>query len=200
MATTSRRVNRHMQRTRQSLQQAFIEVAHEKGIGATTVRDITERADVNRGTFYLHFVDKYALLEVIIHEHFQQLLTSTLSPASSWDRRSLHLFIRAVLEDCERKYRHLLRSHDVAPWIERATCDELTRLLLMWLKQDQGGGAQERVPVETIARLMSWTIFGAVVQRSQEASTVSSDQMAHDILLVMIEGVARLAPCALRDH
>ncbi len=42
MAPPSRRVDRRMQRTRQVLQQAFIEVAHEKGIVATTVQDITE--------------------------------------------------------------------------------------------------------------------------------------------------------------
>src|SRR5258708_39477482 len=91
MATPERRGDRSMQRTSQMLQQAFIEVAHEKGIVATTIQDITERADVNRGTFYLHFADKYTLLEVIIHEHFQHLLTNTLSPAYQWDRRSLRL-------------------------------------------------------------------------------------------------------------
>lgn len=199
MANTSRRVDRHMQQTRQILQQAFIEIAHDKGIVATTVRDIAERADVNRGTFYLHFTDKYALLATIIREHFQYLLTNTLSPTPRWDRGSLHLFVQAVLEDIERKYRFLLRAHEVASLIERATCEELTRLLLMWLKQGQDAETQERVSAETIARLMSWTIFGAAVQRGQEAATVSSEQMAHDILLVMTEGIARLAPFALPE-
>ena len=196
MATPERRGDRRMQRTRQMLQQAFIEVAHEKGIVATTIQEITERADVNRGTFYLHFADKYALLEVIIYEHFQHLLTSTLAPEPRWDRRSLHLFIQAVLEDFERKYRQLLLLHDVAPLIERATCEELARLLLTWLKQD--GSAENRglVSLETMARLVSWTIFGAAVQWSQEASAVSSEQMAHDVLLVITEGVAHLAPFA----
>jgi len=199
MATPSRRVDRRMQRTRQVLQRAFIEVAHEKRMVATTVQDITERADVNRGTFYLHFADKYALLVAIIHEHFQHLLTSTLSPAPRWDRRSLHLFIQTVLEDFERKYRQLLLLHDVAPLIERATCEELARLLLTWLKQD--GSAENRglVSLETMARLVSWTIFGAAVQWSQEASAVSSEQMAHDVLMVITEGVAHLAPFSLPE-
>jgi AcrR family transcriptional regulator len=181
------------------LQQAFIEVAHEKGIAATTIQDITERADVNRGTFYLHFADKYTLLKVIIHEHFQHLLTSTLSPAYQWDRRSLQLFIQTVLEDFERKYRQLLLAHDVAPLIERATCEALARLLLTWLKQDRSAENRGPVSLETIARLVSWTIFGAAVQWSQEANTVSSEQMAHDVLLVITEGVARLAPGALPE-
>jgi AcrR family transcriptional regulator len=58
MAPPSQRVDRRMQRTRQVLEQAFMDVSHEKGLVATTIQDITERADVNRGTFYLHFADK----------------------------------------------------------------------------------------------------------------------------------------------
>jgi AcrR family transcriptional regulator len=199
MATPSRRVDRRMQRTRQMLQQAFIEVVHEKGMVATTVQDITKRADVNRGTFYLHFADKYALLVTVIHEHFQHLLTSTLPPPFRWDRRNLHLFIQTVLEDLKRKYRRLLLSHDVAPLIERAICEELAEILLMWLKQDRSAETRGLVSSETIARIMSWTIFGAAVQWSQGATAVSSEQMAHDILLVITEGVARLAPGALPE-
>jgi AcrR family transcriptional regulator len=118
MTPSSRRVSRRLQHTRQLLQQAFIEVAHEKGTVATTVQDITERADVNRGTFYLHFVDKYALLQAIIHEHIQHLLTSTLTPRPPWDKRSLRRFIQVVLDDFERKYRQLFRSQAVASLIE----------------------------------------------------------------------------------
>jgi hypothetical protein len=50
--------------------------------------------------------------------------------------------------------------------------------------------------METIARVVSWAIFGAVLQWSQEESTTSSEQMANDILLVIMEGVTRLAPQA----
>lgn len=42
MTTPSRRVGRRMQHTRQLLQHTFIEVAHEKGIAATTVKVITQ--------------------------------------------------------------------------------------------------------------------------------------------------------------
>ena len=199
MTTPSRRVGRRMQHTRQLLQHAFIEVAHEKGMAATTVRDIAQRADINRGTFYLHFEDKYALMQEIIHEHFQHLLTRTLSPAPRWDRYNLRQFIQAVLEDFERKYRHLFRSQEVAPLIERATCEALARLLLLWLKQDQSGGTRELVPLETIARIMSWTLFEAAVQWSQETTTVSSEQLARDIVLVMTEGITRLAPCVFSE-
>jgi AcrR family transcriptional regulator len=52
-----------VRRTRKLLQEALMELTVEKGFAAVTVRDITERAMVNRSTFYRHYVDKYDLLE-----------------------------------------------------------------------------------------------------------------------------------------
>ncbi len=57
-------------RTRKLLQQAFIELTVEKGFAALTVRDITERAMMNRSTFYRHYLDKYDLLEQYMDELF----------------------------------------------------------------------------------------------------------------------------------
>ena len=66
MAISSRSEDRRIQRTRQLLQQASIEVMQEKGFKATSVQEIAERANVSRGTFYAHFVDKYALVESLL--------------------------------------------------------------------------------------------------------------------------------------
>ena len=57
-----------VRRTRKMLQQAFLEGTTEKGFAALTVRDITERAMVNRSTFYRHYLDKYDLLEHYLNE------------------------------------------------------------------------------------------------------------------------------------
>jgi AcrR family transcriptional regulator len=57
-----------VRRTRKTLQDALIALTVEKGFAAVTVRDITERAMVNRSTFYRHYLDKYGLLEQLIGE------------------------------------------------------------------------------------------------------------------------------------
>ena len=57
-----------IRRTRKLLQKALLEAASEKGFAHITVRDITERAMVNRATFYRHYQDKYDLLEQYIRE------------------------------------------------------------------------------------------------------------------------------------
>lgn len=58
-------------RTRYTLgviREAFFELLREKGFEKTSVTDICKRADINRGTFYLHYEDKYALLNHLIDE------------------------------------------------------------------------------------------------------------------------------------
>lgn len=69
-----------VRRTRKLLQQAFLELTVEKGFAALTVRDITERAMVNRSTFYRHYLDKYDLLEQYmneLHEMTEKRICST---------------------------------------------------------------------------------------------------------------------------
>jgi len=63
-----------VKRTRGLIQQSFMELLAEKGFRAVTVQDITERAEVNRTTFYAHFPDKYSLLEESIRQAFRSEL------------------------------------------------------------------------------------------------------------------------------
>src|SRR5574341_164656 len=54
MAKTDRRV----ERTRELLQKALIELTTERGYDAITIQDIVNRANVGRTTFYLHYSSK----------------------------------------------------------------------------------------------------------------------------------------------
>jgi AcrR family transcriptional regulator len=57
--------DRRILRTRLAIHAAFVALVKEKGFDALSVKDITTRANINRGTFYLHYKDKYDLLEQI---------------------------------------------------------------------------------------------------------------------------------------
>lgn len=52
------RFQRRKQRTRSQLQRAAVELILERGYDPVTIQDITDRADLGRGTFYLYFSDK----------------------------------------------------------------------------------------------------------------------------------------------
>lgn len=49
-------------RTEESIREALVELIDEKGFEAITVKEITTRAKINRGTFYAHYQDKFDLM------------------------------------------------------------------------------------------------------------------------------------------
>jgi AcrR family transcriptional regulator len=72
------KADRRVQRTRDLLQKALIELMRERAFEAVTIQDIVDRANVGRTTFYLHYGSKDDLLmschEVMVSElHFGPL-------------------------------------------------------------------------------------------------------------------------------
>ena len=63
--------DRRVRRTKSSLHSALIGLAREKPYPAIAVKEILNRANVGRSTFYTHFRDKDDLLESGIHEVLQ---------------------------------------------------------------------------------------------------------------------------------
>jgi AcrR family transcriptional regulator len=66
------RFERRRQKTRQALREAAAALVVEKGYDAVTIQDITERADVGLGTFYLHFKNKEEIIWTVIRETFEE--------------------------------------------------------------------------------------------------------------------------------
>jgi len=63
-----------VRRTHKFLQEAMIELIMEKGFDAITVGDISERAMINRTTFYRHYQDKYDLVAKIFEDATNRLV------------------------------------------------------------------------------------------------------------------------------
>lgn len=62
------KIDRRRRYTLSVIRGAFFALLAEVGFAKMTVADICRRADINRGTFYLHYEDKFALLDVLIDE------------------------------------------------------------------------------------------------------------------------------------
>ena len=59
---------RRRERTRASLVAAAREVMAAKGLEATTIQDVTDAADVGKGSFYNHFDSKDAIAQAVVEE------------------------------------------------------------------------------------------------------------------------------------
>jgi AcrR family transcriptional regulator len=65
--------DRRIQRTRQALMSAFIELVLTRGYESLTAGDISRKANVGRSTFYLHYANKEALLAESIRNPSNQM-------------------------------------------------------------------------------------------------------------------------------
>jgi AcrR family transcriptional regulator len=97
VAASENRAQRRASRTRNRLMEAALAMFAEKGISATTIEDITEQADVGKGTFYRHFSTKEAVLEALVEQslaHLINRLRRTATPSSG----SLNEVLNGLLE------------------------------------------------------------------------------------------------------
>ena len=65
--------DRRVRKTRKQLRMALMTLLLKKDIEHITVRDVSELADVNRGTFYAHYKDVEELLRQLEDELFSEL-------------------------------------------------------------------------------------------------------------------------------
>lgn len=71
----ARRLDRRVQRTRKLLREAMMALILEEGYDAISIQDITDKANLGRATFYLHFKDKDELLSEVMQEFIAEFIT-----------------------------------------------------------------------------------------------------------------------------
>ena len=83
-------VDRRVRKTKKQLRECLTRLLKEKKVQDITVRELTDMADLNRGTFYLHYRDVFDLLEKtenelldefnsLMYRHTAQDLTNNLA-------------------------------------------------------------------------------------------------------------------------
>ena len=101
MSKNKKKLDPRVRRTRQLLINALIELIPEKGYNAITVNDITDRATLNRATFYLHYREKDDLLYKGTREILDQLVSQQHLPERNGDRFTYEETWRATVKNFE---------------------------------------------------------------------------------------------------
>jgi AcrR family transcriptional regulator len=181
------KVDPRVKRTRKLLQKSFAELMTEKDFHNITVHDITERAEVNRATFYLHFEDKYALLAYSVREALQERLDKKLPDAHALSFDNLRLLAAAVTAFMGEFFGrcHPGSQKDVQLLIAAQVQKHIFQLLLDWINNSTINPTYPSIAAEQAAAALSWIIFGTGFQSQQSGWKQSPDQWA-DLMLTFL--------------
>ena len=92
--------DRRARRSRRMLKESLLELMKRKRFSEISVRDVTDGADMNRGTFYLHYTDTADLLQSLEADLFQELQALIDDHIQeSMDDRTLRPVLEPIL-DC----------------------------------------------------------------------------------------------------
>ena len=104
--------------TKSDLRNALSKLLLQQPFESITIRQLTETAGINRGTFYLHYVDKYDMFEQMKMDMMQEL-DSLFVEGSPVKVNFLNVltaikenydFIYALSQSCCSDFRKLVRS------------------------------------------------------------------------------------------
>ena len=195
---TNKNTDRRVRRTRRALQKALVDLILEKGYDAVTIEEITDRADLGRTTFYLHYKDKEELLmhaidticEDFIETH-SSLLAQIDSPENAikqlrynLDERILyHIFAHA--RDNADLYKVMLRGEGGAR-ATRRFANVIQEETVKRLKKIKGLAI--KVPIEIFAVYFSGTIMEMVTWWLEENQPYPIEKMVTYCQQVFIYG------------
>ena len=91
-------MQKRARRTRKKLKKAALDVFAEKSVDAATVEEITDKADVGKGTLYQHFEDKEEIVVTLVDDAVNNLIERI----QSYD---------PAPETLEEMLEHLLNAH-----------------------------------------------------------------------------------------
>lgn len=100
--------------TRQKLMQAAHRLFREKGFEATSVREITEAANVSKGTFYLYFETKFDVLKAYCMPFingFQSIAQTIQAADVTQYPRHIEMIIDSIIREMENNEGSMLLLH-----------------------------------------------------------------------------------------
>ena len=97
-------------KTEAKIKAAFTTLVKSKGFDAVTVSDIAREADINRGTFYMHYVDKFDLRQQLIDNTIDEL-TGILLAGGQTSHEPLDIDDIIRQEDIAEAMRYIKREY-----------------------------------------------------------------------------------------
>ncbi|MDQ0233442.1 AcrR family transcriptional regulator [Metabacillus malikii] len=143
-----------------------------------TVRNVTAKAELNRETFYLHYVDLHDLLKHVVNDIFDDL-SSSLSPFLQLKNADLDNQLLSFLD-----YFYQNRKYLTVLFEEKAFQKKLHNFIVDFIqaRRDMRGIEKE----DTVAKdIIASSILGILMWWIRDGKRYSSEYISHQMSLWM---------------
>ncbi len=186
---TLKKIDRRILRTRRALKDALLALVLEKGYDDVTVEAITERADLGRTTFYLHYRDK----EDLLLESIRELIDDLVDHIRVSEAPPILLAFQHAADNADL-YRVILRGEGAYKARERLrrtiiqTIEGLFSEYLHAKPEIEQHRIQAAVPFEILANYFSGSLLGLLTWWLEEERPYSSEEMTEVFRRMFMNG------------
>lgn len=176
-----------VKRTRQLIQQAFVELMKEKGFDAVTIQDIAQKATINRATFYAHYTDKYALLDEGTALAFENMIPEEITQAQEFTEDVCRQFI-------ELTYRYIIAFYRTCKLGEKsfsAQIDGKVKQILQRTIESVLKRSGTSSNAEINAAMISAAIYGAAYYWFEAKKGDTIKQLSDAVSLFITNGLQK---------
>ena len=186
------RNERRKQETRRKLNEAALQLVFEKGYDRVTIQDIVDRADLGRGTFYVHYRDLQDILWDIIQDGLSESLLIGEARAAETSDRSGYLGYRVTFETAARHrdlYKVMLGSRG-SSLITHRVADYLASAIQQSIEQ-KGYLSDLDYPPQLLAQYLVGALMRLVLWWLETPNEYSPTEMA-DMVFELIHRKRRV--------
>jgi AcrR family transcriptional regulator len=171
------KVDRRILKTQEALKNAVLELMAEKNFDEITIQDLSDRANVSRGTIYLHYLDKYDLLDKLIETHINELRVRC-EAAADMDFISGSLIWTEYLESNYSFFSMMLASKG-APYFRNRFLDFLVEEFRN--EVDVTKGKNHELNQDLIVRFVASAYVGVVEWWFMNEKPISHEKLAEQL-------------------
>lgn len=147
-------------RTKNAIRRSFIELLAERPFDKISVRDIAERSEVTRNTFYYYYTDIYALAEDVFESEIEKL-SERVEGYESWQKA----FLTATSFAAENK-RMILHLHNSAysDILARYYHKTILTTMLSYIRKEAEGLNVSESQIMALARFYTAALAGLTLE------------------------------------
>jgi len=189
MLPKEEKIDPRVRRTRNLILRAFEELLENNNFESISVQEVTDRAEINRATFYAHFQDKYALLDYSIAQMFLQEINKRTLNVCQYSPDNLRNLILAVCDFLSRLHHDCAQPHQqFEALVEAQIKQQIYALLSHWLEQ-----ASSPIAIEIPATVATWAIYGLASHFSHSKKSITLEQFVDEALPLVAVNLEQFA-------